>query len=557
MTRPSHEVHAWRPKKSAAFILRAFILVAPVGVAIAAAFALTRAFPAPEAAAHRIGWFTAILVSCTALSWPTRYAVRRLLPLAALLELSIQFPGRAPTRYAVARQAWNISHIEVLANGVPESDPARAATTILALVASLSRHDRITRGHSERVRIFTDLVAEEIHLPSHDRERLRWAALIHDIGKLEVRASVLRKRGKPTPAEWAELRSHPVVGARIAAPLADWLGPYAHVVLEHHEKFDGTGYPYGLAGSQISLGGRIVALADAFEVMTAARPYKRAMSRAAALREVVRCSGTHFDPALVRALVNVSTPRLRRALGPTSVLGQVPVIATAPGSALPEVAASIARGAGSAMVGGVAGAVVGATPVTAAAVTAAPPPVVRHLGPTGVTGSGVPARAPMASGEIQAQPAAGLPSSGQETLEAATSRGGGASTPQKVADGTESGSLTLPPPAGSGSSVVSPVIDSVVKPADGVVGQVADVGSTVGGAGSTAGGLLSDVGSTTGGLVSDVGSTVGDVVGGPLGSTVGGVTDTVGSTVTDTTGSVGGVVGGLLGKVGGLLKGGR
>ena len=128
--------------------------------------------------------------------------------------------------------------------------------------------------------------------------------------------------------------------------------------MEHHERFDGSGYPVGLRGEQITLGARIVGLADAFEVMTAARPYKKASSRAAALREVVRCSGTHFDPAIVRAFLAVSIPRLRRALGPASWVGQLPVVGTAPAGGLPAVTGTMARGAGTIVLGGMATAVV-------------------------------------------------------------------------------------------------------------------------------------------------------------------------------------------------------
>jgi HD domain len=346
------------------------VLVAPVSVCVVASFVVTRFIPAPAGFGLRLLWLFAVVVLCGLPAFPARRQLRRLLPLATLLELSILFPGEAPTRWKVAREAGAIKHLEFLATGVPDAEPGRAATTILALVASLARHDRITRGHSERVRVFTDMISEEMGLPRADRDRLRWAALIHDIGKLEVPAKLLRKPGKPTASEWEVLRLHPATGAALAAPMADWLGAHAGVVLEHHERFDGTGYPAGLRGNQISVGGRIVALADAFETMTAARPYKKAITRVAALREVVSCSGTHFDPEAVRALLAVSTPRLRRALGPVSWISQLPVVGTAPVGGLPAVATTVARGTGVVMLTGFTGAVVASG--IAAAANAAP-----------------------------------------------------------------------------------------------------------------------------------------------------------------------------------------
>jgi HD-GYP domain-containing protein (c-di-GMP phosphodiesterase class II) len=140
------------------------------------------------------------------------------------------------------------------------------------------------------VRAFTDLLAGQLKVPEEDRERLRWAALLHDVGKLEVPARILNKPGKPEPSEWERLKAHPAAGAAVAAPLLPWLGPWGAAIVEHHERFDGTGYPAGVSGEGISLGGRIVTVADSFEVMTAARSYKKPMSVPAARRELAACA---------------------------------------------------------------------------------------------------------------------------------------------------------------------------------------------------------------------------------------------------------------------------
>lgn len=121
-------------------------------------------------------------------------------------------------------------------------------------------------------RALTDLIAEQKGLPEEDRDRLRWGALVHDIGKLHVPSRVLGKPGLPTVREWEQLRRHPEDGALIAAPMASWLGEWTRAIEEHHEHWDGSGYPKGLAGKDISLAARIVTLADTFEVITAPVP---------------------------------------------------------------------------------------------------------------------------------------------------------------------------------------------------------------------------------------------------------------------------------------------
>ena len=165
------------------------------------------------------------------------------------------------------------------------------------------------------MRALTDLIAEEIALPAADRDRLRWSALLHDVGKLDRASGRLNKADKLDDAEWAQMRNHPLEGARLTRRLAGWLGPWANSIAEHHEKFDGTGYPFGLIGAQISLGGRIVAVADSYDAMTAIRSYDKLESPTAARAELARCAGTHFDPQVVRAFLQVSVGRLRAATG--------------------------------------------------------------------------------------------------------------------------------------------------------------------------------------------------------------------------------------------------
>ncbi len=123
------------------------------------------------------------------------------------------------------------------------------------------------------------------------------------------------------------MKEHPSEGARIAAPLLEWLGPWGVAIVEHHERFDGKGYPAGLGGSSISLAGRIVAVADSYDTMTAARSYKKPMAVWSARRELADCAGGQFDPEIVRAFLSISLPRLLWKTGPISFLVQLPVLA--------------------------------------------------------------------------------------------------------------------------------------------------------------------------------------------------------------------------------------
>lgn len=498
--RDERSANRWRARTLTATTLRLVVLLVPVAVSVAASFAVTRLLPAPAGNPARIWWLTGVVFVCGLLAWPARRQLRRLLPMAALLEMSILFPGEAPTRWKVAREAGSVRHLELLASGLPDAEPTKAATTILALVASLARHDRVTRGHCDRVRVFTDMIAEEMGLPKTDRDKLRWAALIHDVGKLDVPARLLRKPAKPTVSEWKRLRLHPQVGAQLTVPLATWLGEYAAVVVQHHERFDGSGYPAGLKGEQISLGARIVGLADAFEVMTAARPYKRASSRVHALREVVKCSGTHFDPDVVRALLAVSTPRLRRALGPASWIGQLPVVGTAPGGGLPAVASSMSRGVGAVMLGGVASAVV------AGGVQTGGLPPAHHRPSTAADLSGTTSTGTIG---VQSSPV-GMTSAG--TVRTATSAPTITSTAPK-------------PPATAVASSAPPTVPAP-SPAGPSAGTVGTVTKTVTGT----------VDGVTNGVTTTVTGTV-DGVTAPVTGTVDGVTNTVTNTVSGLTGT--------------------
>jgi HD-GYP domain-containing protein (c-di-GMP phosphodiesterase class II) len=318
----------WAARPVLGASLRLLALLGPVAVGLGVALVLARVLPGRGAAA----WWVAVLGgSALAVFAADRFA-RRLLPLAVLLELSLLFPDRAPSRLRAVRTS-SVRDIDarlarLRGEGVA-MEPYQAAETVVTLVGILGLHDKRTRGHSERVRAFTDLLTSELGLDEDARMRLRWAALVHDLGKLTVPAAVLNGNGGLDGDGWTLMHRHPDEGVRLLAGLLPWLGEWADAVGQHHERYDGTGYPNGIAGEQISYAARIVALADSFEVMTSARSYKAARSAAWARAELTRCAGSQFDPALVRAFLGISLGRLRWVLGPVTWLAELPFVTTA------------------------------------------------------------------------------------------------------------------------------------------------------------------------------------------------------------------------------------
>ncbi|HEV7888895.1 MAG TPA: HD-GYP domain-containing protein, partial [Acidimicrobiales bacterium] len=340
----------WREHPCLAASVRVLVAVAPFLVSIAIGLGVGRVLPGRGSA---LWWVAVFVVSTAALRVIDRLA-RRLLPLAVLLDLALLFPEQAPSRFRTALKAGSAKHVE----------GTHGAETVVALLASLSAHHRPSRRHSERVRAYTELIAEELRLPEGDRQRLRWAALLHDIGKVDVPVRVLEGTGPLSEAGWKVIHRHPLDGARLVEPLREWLGPWAASVEQHHERIDGTGYPHGLTGEEICLGARIVAVADSFEAMTARRSYQEPMSMERARVRLTELSGSQLDPMVVRAFLAVSVNQLRWAYGPLAWVAEAPALA------------GIARMPGAAAVGAKAGAAA-AGAALAVAVTGGPVPEAR------------------------------------------------------------------------------------------------------------------------------------------------------------------------------------
>ncbi|HWM07808.1 MAG TPA: diguanylate cyclase [Solirubrobacteraceae bacterium] len=209
--------------------------------------------------------------------------------------------------------AYHAETLEALLGTLEEGgDEAREQLAAAMLLAeTLDLRDVGTARHSQTVGRYAEGIARALDLPEDRVERIRAAGVLHDIGKLGVADAVLKKPGKLTDDEWVEMRRHPELGARILdhANLRDISG----WVLAHHERIDGRGYPHGLAGDEIPLEARILAVADAYEAMTADRAYRAALGHDAAQEELRAGSGSQFDPAVVDAFLAVLAPERRRA----------------------------------------------------------------------------------------------------------------------------------------------------------------------------------------------------------------------------------------------------
>jgi GAF domain-containing protein len=185
--------------------------------------------------------------------------------------------------------------------------------TLEALTAAIDAKDAYTRGHSQRVAFLARELASAIGLPEAKVKQVRIAGLVHDIGKIGVPESTLRKSGRLDDAEFAQVKRHPEIGWRILKDIPQMRG-MLDGVLSHHERWDGRGYPHGLSGESIPLFGRIIALADTFDAMSSNRTYRLGRDRATVLEEIRRHAGTQFDPRLVEAFLSLDLAGFDRLL---------------------------------------------------------------------------------------------------------------------------------------------------------------------------------------------------------------------------------------------------
>ncbi len=242
-----------------------------------------------------------------------------------------QFPENAETAdglvfladtallHAKRRGGYNSMAVSDLGELSPEVLHSTTMDQVYALAATVDTRDPYTHGHSTRVAAISENIGRAIGLSPMELADLHAAALLHDIGKVGVPDSILTKPGKLTKDEWKIIKTHSTEGARIVSYIRA-LGTAVPMILHHHEKYDGTGYPDGLKGEEIPLGARIISISDALDTMTTQRIYRVAVSHQEALEELRRCAGTQFDPELVEALCRITNEAIGASKAPPELV---------------------------------------------------------------------------------------------------------------------------------------------------------------------------------------------------------------------------------------------
>lgn len=173
-------------------------------------------------------------------------------------------------------------------------------SSLTMLANAIEARDQYTRGHVERVTAYAAVLAKQLGWQGKRLEELRFGAILHDIGKIHVRETTLRKNGSLDPDEWEEIKKHPKIGASMVKDIP-YLNPAIPAIKFHHEQWSGGGYPYGIAGEEIPMMARIVSVADAFDAMTSSRAYQKARSIQLAYDEILKGNKTFYDPYVIAA----------------------------------------------------------------------------------------------------------------------------------------------------------------------------------------------------------------------------------------------------------------
>ncbi len=189
----------------------------------------------------------------------------------------------------------------------------RTLDVLNALVAALDYRDTETQWHSRRVALFARMIATQMGITGDQLQDIEVGAMLHDVGKIGISDTILLQPGKLTDEEWIEMKKHPELGFRLLAGI-DFLDTARYIVLHHHERWDGGGYPHQLAGENICIGARIFALCDTLDAMTSDRPYRRGRPFHVALEEIVSQAGTQFDPTIVAAFCQIPQERWRQVI---------------------------------------------------------------------------------------------------------------------------------------------------------------------------------------------------------------------------------------------------
>ncbi len=244
---------------------------------------------ATMAAINRVGLFNYVVL-------PWEPADLRQIVHRACDSFSLQYENANLSRL-LSNQA---NELRSLVGKLETTVESRTASLLTGLNAALDLRDTETQGHSRRVALYARRLAEEIGVSKVESIDIQRGALLHDIGKIGVSDTILLKPGKLTEEEWVEMRKHAEFGFRILENIP-FLGNARHVVRQHHERFDGNGYPQQIKGKDIILGARIFAIIDTYDAMTSDRPYRKGLPHEVAIEEINKCSGAQFDPDVVAA----------------------------------------------------------------------------------------------------------------------------------------------------------------------------------------------------------------------------------------------------------------
>lgn len=300
--------------RSAALTLRIAVFVIPAVIGFAIAYSILTLMGPYQGTIEHLGWFSIAVI----VSWVTSIfladSLRAVVSKTSMYRRANNFHTEVEELFGSSMREGNTKAVKKAA--IQRGHDAEFIDQVLQLLDQLGRHERLTRGHSERVRAYASLIGKEIGLSDSELEALNWTALLHDIGKLNVPSWLLTTHEPPTPDEWEVLKRHPEAAKARLRRLEPTLGDSIYDgALYHHERWDGSGYPYRLSAGEIPLYGRITAIADAFDVMTHARSYKPPLPIAYAREELMSGAGTHFDPELVAAFVRIGDEDLKTIRG--------------------------------------------------------------------------------------------------------------------------------------------------------------------------------------------------------------------------------------------------
>jgi putative nucleotidyltransferase with HDIG domain len=240
--------------------------------------------------------------------------------MAELVKTLLLIVGGGMVSASVLRLTVNLSPLEDRVSRAEDGlvHDIGILTILRDLAQAAELHDGHTYGHCRRVAFNAERISEYLGMTQHESLVVRWAALLHDIGKAGVPDGILMKPGRLTTEEFEEVQKHCQMGADLLVAASAALADVASLVLAHHERWDGRGYPLGLRGKEIPLGARIIAVADVFEALTSERPYRMPVSKDEALATIAAGAGTHFDPDVVAVFQHLCQDGYSAALKSTS-----------------------------------------------------------------------------------------------------------------------------------------------------------------------------------------------------------------------------------------------